>query len=99
MPLNEENLTPEQIEVLTQLPEDGWYWAKDYSDTQRPVHITPSNCKNIARTEVVLKDEGLKYFATSDSLGSLQRWIETNIILDKIEAPKEPEKPQTYGMF
>lgn len=94
-------LSPKQIEVLSQLPElKGWYWVKaNKGGYLRPVRINRDACTGPEDYDSDIIDDGTVWSASVQNLSITTRWLDENTIIERIQEPREPEQPPTYGMF
>lgn len=91
-------LTPEQLKILTQLPEEpGHYWVENIQTNERNVAYIDKT-----RTTNTVEHWGHSMNATFGAIAVIERWLMNWTILGKIEPYKEPveyESNTNFGMF
>lgn len=92
------NLSPEQLKVLAELPEeDGFYWVENIQSNERSIaRVTREN------GVVVLDHWGHRMTGAPTTVQVIERWLIGWSFLDPVAAytaPKTYEENERYGMF
>ncbi len=97
-PEEPEDLTPEQQQILDDLPDEkGFYWIEHNHTSERTVAEIDKT-----RRDNTVRHWGHDMHARSGSIAVIGRWLDQHMILGPVEPFKDPlsyEENTSFGMF